>query len=363
MARQKKVVNKPKKATTKPKKVAKPTKRAADPLVVAWRALEKRCKHGTYAANLEPTSGLTYEDFDLAPLLPPAYVAFVKAVGYPWVAGFGFLPPRWMKVESMGIGVPEKKWDAVRAEREANTHRYQYVMFASHDLNDTNGFAFGPDDDGQIVVWNVEDSLPESPLGPFAAWLAKLASAKHHGPSRDPLDLLSRSLSAAEAKRLAKGGSPLSAFKKTTKEINFDGRTLRELPAEIGEYAKLESLNLSGTGLRKLPRELGKLAQLESLDLSWNQEMEALPNEIGGLRSLRSLDLGSCWKLRTLPREIGQLTALEFLDLTHCESFESLPLELGNAKQLGTIFLFGTKVSAKNKAALAKLLPSCEIRG
>ncbi|MDB4958255.1 MAG: hypothetical protein JWO36_5824 [Myxococcales bacterium] len=143
------------------------------PLAAAWLAVEKKRPHGEYSADLEPRAGLAYPDFDLAPLCPPEYTKLVRELGYRWVSGLGFLPPRWIKSESMAIGASGRAWQDVVNEREAGTHVYQFAMFASADLGDTNGFAFGPSDEGdEIVVWNIEDSLAESELGAFETWLA-----------------------------------------------------------------------------------------------------------------------------------------------------------------------------------------------
>ncbi|KFA92166.1 hypothetical protein [Archangium violaceum] len=120
----------------------------------AWKRLEKAAlqklgKHaaGRYAAELEPRVMPFATAFDSAPLLPPEYVQFVKALGYRWMStgtsALAFLPPRWMLGLSQQMGEPGRKWETVRAEREAGTHAYEFVMFASRDIDDVNGFCFG----------------------------------------------------------------------------------------------------------------------------------------------------------------------------------------------------------------------------
>ncbi|MDB4954809.1 MAG: hypothetical protein JWO36_2378, partial [Myxococcales bacterium] len=216
-------------------------------------------------------------------------------------------------------------------------------------------------------------SLAESELGAFETWLAgeirRLATSRDdededededEADAGDPLGLLAESLPSAVTKKLRKTKSVLAAFERDITELELGSRKIGELPAEIGEFTKLESLDLNDTGLVRLPAELCKLAALTSLDLSWNQELAALPDNIGQLQHLKELSLASCWKLKTLPVQIGRLANLSWLDLTHCESFESLPIELGQARKLSTVSLYGTQVTAENIAELQKLLPACK---
>src|SRR5690242_18832316 len=115
-------------------------------LVTQWKRVEKlaiqalgKGAAGTYPEALEPRVVPYSTAFDPAPLLPPEYVEFVKALGYRWLSlessTLGFLPPRWQVGLSQQLGVPDQAWSAVRAEREAGTHAYRFVMFASRDLD------------------------------------------------------------------------------------------------------------------------------------------------------------------------------------------------------------------------------------
>ena len=65
-----------------------------------------------------------------------------------------------------------------------------------------------------------------------------------------------------------------------------------EIPAQLGNLAKLEGLTLSFFGLTgEIPAELGNLANLTSLDISDNILTGAVPSELGNLANLTSLDL------------------------------------------------------------------------
>ena len=190
---------------------------SAVPLESAWQDLEARLvgtlgpeAAGQYASELEPMH-LPFEHApDLTSLLPEAYQRFVEAVGFRWVStgkkGLAFLPPRWRLQASQGMGEPGRQWTIVREEREAGAHTYRFVMFASEDLNDINGYCFGKSaSDDALVVWSVEDSLPTREMGPFASWLTKkMATLSKVSPAKpgskrapalgDPLNLLMESL-------------------------------------------------------------------------------------------------------------------------------------------------------------------------
>ncbi|MCP3168287.1 hypothetical protein [Myxococcus qinghaiensis] len=170
-----------------------PSKKAstapAVPLEVSWRALEQQFREalgpratGQYPVDLEPLH-LTFKQVpDVTGLLPDTYQRFVEAVGYGWLntgkKGLAFLPPRWRARESQGMGEPGRAWDRVRWEREAGHHVYRFLMFASEDRNDVNGYCFGKSEQvDSLVIWLVEDSLPLREEGPFEPWLAKKLAA------------------------------------------------------------------------------------------------------------------------------------------------------------------------------------------
>lgn len=183
--------------------------RAQKPAVApetAWLELEQQLRDtrgenavGQYPVELEPRHVTFKHAPDLTALLPDAYQRFVEALGYRWVntgrKGLGFLPPRWRVRESQAMGVPGRDWTAVREEREAGRHTYRFVMFASADLNDSNGYCFGKSgSDESLVVWLVEDSLPTREEGPFSEWLARMLAPLRKAASKSPQRVAAHSL-------------------------------------------------------------------------------------------------------------------------------------------------------------------------
>jgi len=204
--------------------VKKAAKKSGDTsLAKEWKRLEKQFSKalgkssiGAYPAELEPRAMSFEHAFEPSPLLPPDYLQFVKELGYRWVntgdTALGFLPPRWRLNLSQQMGEPGRPWDVVRSEREAGTHTYGFVMFASRDINDVNGYCFGKSEAGdELVVWNVEDSLPESELGPFSSWLEEeMQAARGAGPAREAEEARS-ALQSRAALPSSRGGTAPSA--------------------------------------------------------------------------------------------------------------------------------------------------------
>jgi hypothetical protein len=366
--------------------VKKAAKKSGDTsLAKEWKRLEKQLSKalgkssiGAYPAELEPRAMSFEHAFEPSPLLPPDYLQFVKELGYRWVntgdTALGFLPPRWRLNLSQQMGEPGRPWDVVRSEREAGTHTYGFVMFASRDINDVNGYCFGRSEAGdELVVWNVEDSLPESELGPFSSWLEEEMQALGEAlPELDeegeddeelgePLGLEGESLDVVVKKHPKKGDAEglLAAFPRTEKELMLNGRKLGTLPALIGEFSELERLWLGSTGLKQLPGELGQLGMLKMLDLSFNRELRSLPPEVGQLQALESLDLKNTG-LTSLPEELGRLERLTFLDLQATE-LESLPACLFQMKSLKTLSLYWTSIPPEEIERLRRALPDCKV--
>ncbi|ATB48232.1 leucine-rich repeat domain-containing protein [Corallococcus macrosporus] len=351
--------------------------------VTQWKRVEKQATQalgkgaaGAYPEALEPRVVPYAAAFDAAPLLPPEYVEFVKALGYRWLAGrssaLGFLPPRWRASLSQQMGVPDREWNEVRAEREAGTHTYAFVMFAARDLDDVNGFAFGPGEDGAAqAVWSVEDSLPVERLGTFPEWLAgKLAElseglddAQEGDTSVEPPDLEGASLPIqVKVKAAAKKKGPealFDAFPRDSKELLFNGRKLGALPALIGEFTELESLWVRTTGIKQVPPELGRLSKLKKLDLSFNPELTELPAELGDLASLESLNLNRTG-VTTLPDPLERLTRLTFLDL-QSTPLKALPPVLFRMPWLRTVDLYWTTLPPEEVERLRQALPECKV--
>src|SRR5579864_6841784 len=62
--------------------------------------------------------------------------------------------------------------------------------------------------------------------------------------------------------------------------LDLSDLELEEVPAELGQFSKLQTLYLSSNELRKVPAELGQLSNLQHLDLSGNLLSE-IPAELG----------------------------------------------------------------------------------
>ncbi|MBL0695498.1 leucine-rich repeat domain-containing protein [Comamonas sp. JC664] len=331
---------------------------------------------GQYAAELEPMHMPFEHAPDLSALLPEAYLRFVEALGFRWVSngkkGLAFLPPRWRLQASQGMGEPGRQWATVREERAAGAHTYRFVMFASEDLNDINGYCFGKSASGDaLVVWSVEDSLPTRELGTFASWLGKklaalgkLASAKP-GSKRaaapgDPLNLMMESLGEAAARARDQGASAiLDTFPRDTKDIFLLGRTLGVVPERVGEFSSLERLSLRHARLTQVSGALSRLTALKQLDLSWNPGLETLPPELGQLEGLESLVLDNTG-VRVLPETLGQLARLKYLGLK-ATPMMSLPTWLHRLRGLKHLDLHRTSIPPEEVEALRRALPECNV--
>jgi Leucine-rich repeat (LRR) protein len=73
-------------------------------------------------------------------------------------------------------------------------------------------------------------------------------------------------------------------------DFSFPGNNLTELPREIGQLQKLQTLNLRDSQITELPPEIAQLQNLKTLDLRDNQITE-LPPEIAELQNLREVSL------------------------------------------------------------------------
>jgi hypothetical protein len=365
---------------------ASPTKKATPPtpagLATQWTELEAQLREalgprtsGQYPTELEPLS-MTFEHTpDLGALLPDDYQRFVDELGYRWVntgkKGLAFLPPRWRMGASQGMGEPGRQWTTVREEREAGRHDYRFVMFASEDLNDVNGYCFGKSAQGDaLVVWSVEDSLPTLELGPFTAWLAKKLAAlgKQAATVRkvrddalgEPLGLLMDSYGEAAAQAREQGAAALLAgHPRNTKHLFLHSATLRVLPDLVGEFTELESLSATGVKLTRLSGELGRLTKLKNLNLSRNPELTSLPAELAHLQSLESLALDGTG-LSELPETLLQLPKLRYLDLK-ATPLTSLPGWLGRMPALKRLVLRQTRVRTEQIEALKQARPELEV--
>lgn len=366
-----------------PAKAKQPGKAPPVPIESAWQDLEAKLRDtlgqsaaGQHPADLEPMH-MTFEHApDLTSLLPDDYQRFVEALGYRWVTtgkkGLSFLPPRWRIQASEGMGEPGRQWTTVREEREAGRHTYRFVMFASEDLNDVNGYCFGRSaQDDALVVWSVEDSLPTLELGPFSPWLTRKLAALSKGASTkpsgkkapslgDPLNLLQESLGEAAAKARDQGAAAiLGTFPRDTRDIFLMGRTLGVVPELNGEFSELERLTVKHARLTHVSGALSRLTKLKQLDLTWNPKLETLPPEFGQLETLESLDLDNTG-IRTLPEALSQLPRLRYLGLK-ATPMTTLPSWLSQMSSLKHLDLHQTSLPPEEVEALRQALPGCKI--
>ncbi|MXW05837.1 MAG: hypothetical protein F4Z81_12345, partial [Gemmatimonadetes bacterium] len=105
-----------------------------------------------------------------------------------------------------------------------------------------------------------------------------------------------------------------------------------EIPAEIGNLAKLERLGLSYNQLSgEIPAEIGNLAKLERLVLSHNQLSGEIPAEIGNLTAIEFLVLSSNQLSGEIPSEIDGNKSLCQLELNINQKLSGpLPVEITN---------------------------------
>jgi len=130
-------------------------------------------------------------------------------------------------------------------------------------------------------------------------------------------------------------------------KLDLHRKGIRELPDEIGQLTKLQSLDLSNNQLISLPKPLGQLAKLQWFDLKGNQ-LTSLTESIGRLASLQILVLCDN-QMTSLPASLGDLARLVRLDLRG-NQLTSLPESLGQLASLQSLAL------ARNQLAS---LPEC----
>jgi hypothetical protein len=74
--------------------------------------------------------------------------------------------------------------------------------------------------------------------------------------------------------------------------LGLNSNKFSEIPAELGNLTKLNTLNLAGNELYSLPDSLANLTKLRALDLSGNPITE-LPDSLKGLESLADVKFGN----------------------------------------------------------------------
>ncbi|XP_077988873.1 leucine-rich repeat-containing protein 28-like isoform X2 [Glandiceps talaboti] len=119
---------------------------------------------------------------------------------------------------------------------------------------------------------------------------------------------------------------------------------LQTLPTDIGRLSGLVELYLHSNSIVDLPNEISNLGKLESLDVCCNK-LQSIPPTIGDLHTLKKLHLSNN-ELTKLPPEIGNLKELINLEavnnritsipseICHCHSLKSLTLDRNQLREL-----------------------------
>ncbi|KAH7576627.1 hypothetical protein JRO89_XS01G0120300 [Xanthoceras sorbifolium] len=111
-----------------------------------------------------------------------------------------------------------------------------------------------------------------------------------------------------------------------------------KIPSAINNLSELSHLNLSFSVFSgQIPSEMLELSKLESLDLSrnWLQlQQRGLESLAEKLTNLKVLDLGSVNISSSIPHGLTNLSALEFLSLKSCKLEGIIPSSFGNLNNL-----------------------------
>ncbi len=119
-------------------------------------------------------------------------------------------------------------------------------------------------------------------------------------------------------------------------ELDLSDRGITELPEEIGQLERLETLHLFGNQLTGVPVGFGKLVGLTVLGLHNNRLME-VPKEIWQLTNLTLLNLSSN-QLKEVPKGVGQLEKLQRLFVSD-NQLTKVSKEIGKLVSLKVLYL------------------------
>lgn len=173
-------------AKAKPQTTARRSPSKGGKLVERWRAFEKLVgqRKLDWALHYAPPALRFARDTDnprgaaVAQLLPDDYRGFVEEVGYPIFglsyydsAGISFLPPSGM--EHLSLMVFDSEGNEPKRSATGPTSCFG-AFFAGYELSDVEGFAFAPNDAGELVVWSVEGAMLRDELGAFTTWMGDL---------------------------------------------------------------------------------------------------------------------------------------------------------------------------------------------
>ena len=159
------------------------------------------------------------------------------------------------------------------------------------------------------------------------------------------------------------GGSPVRV---TRLELRVEGstRVTGQLPAALGELAKLEVLAIYGASTDddepisltgSIPAELGNLTKLSELTLHQHEISGTIPAALGKLSNLEKLQLNFTQLGGSIPASLGNLTKLETLSFYDNDLSGTLPAELGRLGNLLTLNFNLNRVSGPIPAQFGNL--------
>lgn len=117
--------------------------------------------------------------------------------------------------------------------------------------------------------------------------------------------------------------------------LDLTDRFISSLPAQIGQYKKLQIMWLRGNRLRQLPKSMGQLLLLRELDLGFNK-LDDLPQSLANLQQLQKLSLANNL-LTSVPTVITQLPQLKELVLMS-NQLTALPKDIGQLTKLQKLY-------------------------
>ena len=159
------------------------------------------------------------------------------------------------------------------------------------------------------------------------------------------------------------GGSPARV---TRLELRVRGstRVTGQLPAALGELAKLEVLAIYGASTNdgepisltgSIPAELGNLTKLSEFTLHQHEISGAIPAALGNLSDLEKLQLNFTQLGGSIPASLGNLSKLKTLSLYDNDLSGTLPAELGRLGNLLTLNFNLNRVSGPIPAQFGNL--------
>lgn len=145
--------------------------------------------------------------------------------------------------------------------------------------------------------------------------------------------------------------------------LDISNQWISDLPNELEELDRIESINLLGNCFESFPKVLSRMTSLKEISLSSNN-LSYIGPEIGELENLRIL-IVNYNNIDSLPKEIGKLKNLQYLEIGD-NPINSIPEEIKNLTQLQELHIANFEPSSKRfseeqKKHIQELLPNCKI--